>query len=121
MVMQLEQNLKKIGFSILEGHLASILREEGFSVDGSNIGVYEQKRGLLIRQYKFVVVERSVSRDGFFHVTYAEGLPFIPGFIFAYLGMNDMRNFYEGNFNGYTGEPEDGNAIELLKKLNLYS
>jgi len=120
MVMRLEENLKKIGFSILQGHLASILEEKGIFVDGSNVGVYEQKRGLLLKPYKFVAVERSV-RDEFFHVTYAEELPFIPSFIFAYLRINDMRIYYEGKFNGNTGEPEDGNAIEILKKLNLYS
>lgn len=41
--MQLEENFKKAGFSILEGNIASILENVKISFDSPNVGAYEKK------------------------------------------------------------------------------
>ena len=120
MVMQLEDNLKQIGFSILEGNLAGVLREKGISVDGPGVGVWEKKGGLL-RSSELVAVDRSVREGGVFDILYVKIPPVILGVILEYVGKRYIGNCYEGKFNMYTGEPEDENAIEILKKLDLYS
>ena len=129
MVMQLEDNLKQVGFSILEGYLAGTFRKQGISVDGPGVGVYEKKTGLLFKPYQFVAVERSASEDGVmkdhFDVLYVKTLPLIPAAILESIlecvGKHYIGNWKEGKFDRNTGEPMDENAIEILKKLDLYS
>ena len=127
--MQLEENLKQIGFSILEGPIADTFREQGISVNGPGVGAYEKKIGLLFKPYQFVAVERSASEDGVmkdhFDVLYVKTLPLVPAAILESIlgcvGKHYIGHWKEGKFDRNTGEPMDDPAIEILKKLDLYS
>jgi len=118
MVMQLEENLKQIGFSIpdQDSHIASTFREQGISVDGPGVGLWEKKGGLL-RSSEYVAVDRSVREGGVFDILYVKIPPVILGVILEYVGKRYIGNYYEGKFDRNTGEPMNDDTIEILKQL----